>query len=166
MTDSIFRLTNPGDTEASVGPTEKIVFNIGTVPDTTGKMVSTSFRMVTDLNPHPNPRRALNFIQDGLLGVLEVTIAGYFKAHKTTLGPRNFFNWSVEPKVNDDFRAGRIGLTLDSFSNGLLNVLPTVGLSGTGYMLSEIFVDDVEDPRDEVPFIAKFFRNGRITVVP
>jgi len=165
MTDSIFRLTNPLDTEASVGNTEKIIFNTGTIPDNTGKHVRTSFEMVTDLNSHPNPQRALNFIQDSLLGILEVTVAGYFINHTNTLGPRNLFNWSVDGKENDDFINGRFGLTIDSFSNGLLNVIPTTGFNGTGYMLSSIFVEDVEDPRTEVPFIAKFFRNGSISVV-
>lgn len=166
MVDSIFRLTSSGDTEGSVANSEKIIFNTGTVPDNTGRHVRTSFEMLTDLNPHPNPRRALNFIQDSLLGVIEVTIAGYFIAHKTTLGPKNLYNWSIQDKQNTDFINGRFGLTIDSFANGLLNVVPTVGVNGTGYMLSSIFVDDVEDPRTEVPFIAKFFRNGSIAVVP
>ena len=67
MVDSIFRLTNPGDTEASVGSTEKIIFNSGSVPDSTGRLITTSFRMASDLNPHPNPDTALNQIQDSLL---------------------------------------------------------------------------------------------------
>jgi len=165
MVDSIFRLTNAVDTEATVGPTEKIIFNTGTTPDSTGRQVSTSFEMITDLNPHPNPRRKLNFIQDSLLGVVEVTIVGYFIQHKTTLGPRNLFNWEVDDKQNSNFQNGRFGLTVDSFSNGLLNVVPTIGKNGTGYMLSSIFVEDVEDPRDKVSFIAKFLRNGTITTV-
>ena len=42
MADTIFRLTNPGDTEASVGASEKIIFNTGTIPDTTGRLVRPS----------------------------------------------------------------------------------------------------------------------------
>lgn len=159
MADTIFRLTNPGDTEASVGATEKIIFNTGTVPDSTGKLVSTSFRMVSDLNPHSNPDIALNQIQDSLLGVVEVTVAGYFVDHNATEGPANLYNWSVDPDVNDDFRKGRFGVTLATMA-GILDIIPTTGLNGIGYMLSEIFVDDVEDPRTKVPFIAKFFLNG------
>ncbi len=114
LVDTIFRLTNPGDTEASVGATEKIIFNAGSVPDSTGKMITTSFRMVSDLNPHPNPDTQLNQIQDSLLGVVEVTVAGYFVDHNNTLGPRNLYNWSVDEDVNDDFRKGRFGLTLST----------------------------------------------------
>ena len=166
MVDSIFRLTVSGDTESSVGPNEKIIFNTGAVPDSTGRLITTSFRMASDLNPHPNPDVALNQIQDSLLGVVEVIVAGYFVNHNATKGPANLYNWSVDPDVNSDFRKGRFGLDLATMGQ-ILSLIPTVGLNGTGYMLSEIEVIDVEDPRTEVGFIAKFFRNGVITnVVP
>lgn len=164
MADTIFRLTIPTDTEANVGSGEKIIFNTGIVPDSTGRLIRTSFRMASDLNPHPNPDTPLNQIQDSLLGVVEVTIAGYFVNHNATKGPANLYNWSVDPDVNDDFRKGRFGVTLATMA-GILSLIPTTGLNGTGYMLSEIFVEDVEDPRTEVGFIAKFFRNGVITNV-
>ena len=160
MVDTIFRLTNPGDTEANVADTEKIVFNSGAVPDSTGKLVHTGFRMVSDLNPHPNPDTALNQIQDSLLGVVEVTITGYFRDRFNTLGPRNFYNWSVDEDVNDDFRKGKFGLILASM-NGILSLTPTTGLTGIGYMLAEVDVQDVEDPSDEIPFIARLFLNGK-----
>ena len=115
--------------------------------------------MVSDLYPHPNPDIALNQIQDSLLGVVEVTIAGYFVNHNATIGPANLYNWSVDPDVNDDFRKGRFGATLATMA-GILDIIPTVGLNGIGYMLSEVFVDDIEYPRTEVPFIVKFFLNG------
>ena len=137
MTDTIFRLTNPGDTEANVGASEKIVFNSGTIPDSTGNLVTTGFRMTSDLNPHPNPDIKLTQIQDSLLGVVEVTVAGYFVDHNNTLGPRNLYNWSVDEDVNDDFRKGRFGLTLSTMS-GILSLVPTTGLNGLGYMFSEI----------------------------
>lgn len=159
MVDTIFRFTNSGDTESGLANTERIIFNTGAVPDSTGKLVRTSFRMVSDLNPHPNPDIALNQIQDSLLGVVEVTIAGYFVNHNATLGPKNLYNWSVDPDVNDDFRKGRFGTILATMG-GILDITPTTGLNGIGYMLSEVFVDDVESPRTEVPFIVKFLLNG------
>ena len=164
MADTIFRLTSSGDTESSVGSAEKIIFNTGTVPDSTGKLITTRFRMVSDLNPHANPDVQLNQIQDSLLGVVEVTVAGYFVNHNNTLGPKNLYNWSVDADVNDDFRKGRFGLTLASM-NGILNVIPTTGLGGKGYMLADVDVVDVEDPRTEVGFIAKFFLNGTVSNV-
>lgn len=164
MVDTIFRLTNPGDTEANVGNSEKIIFNSDGVPDSTGRLVTPSFRMVSDLNPHPNPDTKLNPIQDSLLGVVEVTVSGYFVDHNNTIGPKNLYNWSVDEDVNNDFQFGRFGLSLATMA-GILNVTPTVGINGTGYMLSEIEVIDLENPRTEVGFIAKFLRNGTITTV-
>lgn len=159
MADTLFRLTNPGDTEASVSDTEKIIFNSGSVPDSTGRIITTSFRMASDLNPHPNPDTALNQIQDSLLGVVEVIVAGYFVNHNATKGPANLYNWSVDPDTNDDFRKGRFGATLATMA-GILDIIPTTGFNGIGYMLSEIEVIDVEDPRTQVGFIAKFLLNG------
>ncbi len=159
MPDTIFRLTNPSDTEASVGSTEKIIFNSGSVPDSTGRLITTSFRMVSDLNSHPNPDTPLNQIQDSLLGVVEVIVAGYFIDHNATKGPANLYNWSVDPDVNDNFRKGRFGLNLATMAE-ILSVIPTMGLNGIGYMLSDVEVIDIEEPRTEVGFIAKFFLNG------
>lgn len=164
MADTIFRLTASDDTEGSVGATEKIIFNTGSVPDNTGRLIRTSFRMASDLNPHANPDVAGVPIQDALLGVTEVTVAGYFVDHNNTIGPKNLFNWSVDPDVNVNFRRGRFGLSLATMA-GLLDVVPTVGLDGIGYMLSEVFCEDVEDPRTEIGFIAKFLRSGKVSPV-
>ena len=159
----MFRFTSTGDTFGSITSANKIEFLPGSVPDSTGRNIKTDFKMRRDVNPHPNPRRALNKIQDSLLGMMEVTVTGYFVDRATTLGPKNFFNWNVEVGMNDDFPWGRFGLTLDSFASGLLNVTPTILL---GYILYDIVVEDVEKPRDEVPFVAKFYRNGTIAVIP
>ena len=159
MADTLFRFTVDTDTIVGLNDANKIEFNPGAVPDSTGRMVATSFRMASDLNPHPNPDTQLNQIQDSLLGVVEVTVAGYFVDHNATLGPQNLYNWSIDPDVNDDFRKGRFGISIASM-NGILNLTPTPGLNGTGYMLSEIDVIDYEHPRNEVGFTAKFFLNG------
>ena len=164
MADTIFRFTSPGDTIGSIADSEKIEFNTGTIPDNTGRLVAPSFRMASDLNPHPNPDTKLNPIQDSLLGVVEVIVSGYFVDHNNTIGPKNLYNWSVDEDVNDDFQFGRFGLSLATMA-GILNVTPTVGINGTGYMLSEIEVIDIETPRTQVGFIAKFLRNGTITIV-
>lgn len=162
MVDQIFRFTNAGDTIGSIGSTEKIEFNTGTVPDSTGRTVQTSFRMSRDTNIHPNPRRVQDQIQDSLLGLTEVTVAGYFTTRATTLGPRNLFNFSVGSSQNTDFPIGRFGLVLDSFSNGLLSLTPDDTPNTFGYILTEIDVQEIEKPRDKVPFIARFYRNGDV----
>ena len=122
MTDAIYRFTSPGDTFGGIGSGEKIEFLPGAVPDSTGRNIKTDFHMRRDINPHPNPRRKLNKIQDSLLGMMEVTVTGYFVDRATTVGPKNLFNWQVEDAVNNTFEWGRFGITLDSFAAGLLNV--------------------------------------------
>jgi hypothetical protein len=159
----LFRFTSITDTIATLPITEKIEFNLGTVPDNTGKLTFPSFRMSRDVNIHPNPRRALDQVQDSLLGLLDVRLSGYFISHSTTLGPRNLFNWQVDPATNDELPFGRFGLVLNSLSNGLLNVQPT---STTGYILYNAEVNDLEDPRDEVSFNVQLYRNGAITNAP
>ena len=159
----IFRFTNDGDTLQNIDDTEKIEFNLGTAPDNTGRLTFPSFKMSRDVNIHPNPRRSLDQIQDSLLGLLDVKLSGYFVDHKNTLGPRNFYNWQVEPATTPDFPFGRFGLQLSSFAKSLLDVTP---LSTTGYILYDVEVDDVEDPRDEAQFTAQLYRNGSISVIP
>ena len=156
---AVFRVTSSGDTEASVGSSEKIEFNGGAVPDSTGKLVATGFRAIRDLSFHPNPRRALTKIQDNLLGTLEITVTGYFVDHDGTTAPTNFFNWSKDPAQNSDFEFGRFGLRLDDFAGGLLNLTPSATI---GYIMYDVDIQDSESPRDEVGFIARFYRNGSI----
>lgn len=161
MVDTIFRFTNAGDTIGSIASTEKIEFNQGTVPDATGRTLSTKFRMTRDVNIHPNPRRKLDQIQDSLLGIVDVWLTGYFVNRSITEGPINLYNWQQESAVselpNKDFPFGRFGLVIDNYASGLLNETPTATL---GYILYEIEVEDVENPRDKMPFLAKFYLNG------
>ena len=158
----LFRFTNPGDTLAGLADSEKIEYNLGTVPDDTGRLIANTFRMSRDVNIHPNPRRALDQVQDSLLGLLEVVLNGYFVQHSVTLGPKNLFNWQVDPATNSNFPFRRFGLQLNGSFNALLNLTPT---TTTGYILYDVEVDDVEDPRDEVQFKANLYRNGDISTV-
>ena len=158
----LYRFTDLTDTLANLDDTEKIEFNLGTAPDNTGRMTFPSFRMSRDVNIHPNPRRSLDQIQDSLLGLLDVRLSGYFVDHKNTLGPKNLYNWQVEPATNANFPFGRFGLQLSSFAKSLLDVKP---LTTTGYILYDVEVQDVEDPRDKVPFNCQLYRNGSISVV-
>ena len=163
MVESIFRFTNTGDAVGTIADTEIIEFNLisSIKPDGTASLVAPSFRMARDINFHPNPRRKLDPIQDSLLGILDVEVSGYFVDHNNTLGPRNLYNWSVGEGDNDDFPVGRWGMDLSSFG-GLLSLTPS---STEGYYLYDIDVQDVEDPRTEVPFIARFYRSGEIPEV-
>ena len=162
----LYRFTEVGDTLESILDSEKIEFNAGSAPDDTGRLIANKFKMSRDINIHPNPRRALDQIQDSLLGLLDVTLNGYFVSHSVTLGPKNFFNWQVDPATNENYPFCRFGLQLNNFDAtggvGLLNLTPT---TTTGYLLYDVEVDDVEDPRDEVIFRAQLYRNGSISTV-
>jgi len=58
---------------------------------------------------------------------------------------------------------GRFGIQIDSFAGGLLNETPTAIL---GYILYDVDVQDVDNPRDKVPFTAKFYLNGTPAIKP
>ncbi len=173
VTDAIlFRFTNSGDALATLASTEVIEFNIATTtdkPDSTGRLTIPSFHMARDVNIHPNPRRRLDQIQDSLLGIFDVTLAGYFVGHQATLGPKNLANWQIEEAITNEFNAGRFGLQLASF-NSILNLTPlgkTLNQGDeAGYVLYDIVVSDVDKPRDKVPFTIKLYRNGDINVIP
>lgn len=158
----LFRFTSPSDTISNIADTEKIEFNTGAAPDDTGRLIANKFKMSRDINIHPNPRRALDQVQDSLLGLLDITLNGYFVNHSLTLGPKNLFNWQVDPATNSNFPFGRFGLQLNNFAGGLLGLIPS---ETTGYLLYDVEVDDVEDPRDEVIFKAQLYRNGDISTV-
>ncbi len=158
---SIFRIDANGDTEVTARAANQIIeFNgTGLLPDSTGKATGTGFHETRDINFHPNPRRALDQLQDGFLGVLEVTVTGYFKDHDATQGPAKFLNWGKEPAMTAALKWGRFGLRLDDFAGGALDLTPS---TTTGYVLWDVEVIDAESPRDQVSFIAKLYRNGTI----
>jgi len=173
VTDAIlFRFTDSSDTLATLGDSEKIEFNIASStnqPDDTARLIIPRFHMARDVNIHPNPRRRLDQIQDSLLGIFDITLAGYFVGHQTTLGPKNLMNWQIEEAINNEFNAGRFGLQLASF-NSILNLTPlgkTLDQGDeAGYVLYDIDVSDIDRPRDKVPFTVKLYRNGDINVIP
>jgi len=160
LVDTLFRFTTGETTDiGALADTEKIEFNSGSVPDAFGRTISCRFRMTRDINVHPNPRRELDQIQDSLLGVLDVWVTGYFVNRSITKGPINLYNWSRERATSPpQYPFGRFGLIIDNFASGLLNETPN---STRGYILYDIDVQDVDNPRDKMPFTAKFYLNGK-----
>lgn len=153
---AIFRVTNPGDTETSVGAGDKIQFNGGTVPDLFGHMVTTSWHALRDISVHPNPNKALNVVQDGRLGTIEVILAGYFTRPVQSGGKINFYDWMSDPATsNPNFRYGRFGIRIDDLSE--IDLTPS---SSRGYILYDVYVERVPDSPNEVGFIAKLYRTS------
>lgn len=155
---AIFRIDTVGQTESNAP--EKIEFEGGAVPDSTGKILTTSFRMKRDVNPHPNPRRALTKWQDSLLGVMEVTITGYFTNKTNTTGPKQFFDWQNEGATNASAEVGQFGIRVDDFGAGVIDLVP---IATDGYILHDIEVVAAESPRGTLGFIARLYRNGTIS---
>lgn len=154
---AIYRVTSPGENESNVGPGEKIEFNGGNVPDLFGKMVNTSWHSIRDISVHPNPNKALNVIQDGRLGTIEVILAGYFTRPRTSDGKGILFDWMTEPATsNPNFRFGRYGIRIDDLTEANLN--PD---ANRGYILYDVFVERVPDSPNEVGFIAKLYRTSK-----
>lgn len=159
-TGVIFRTDAAGETETTARTAgELIEFNGGAAPDSTGRLVATGFRMIRDVSPHPNPKRALTKWQDNLLGTMELVLTGYFVDHDTTAGPLKFFNWQKEVGQNASLPFGRFGIRLDDFGSGTLDLTPS---AVAAYLLVDVDIQDVESPRDEVSFVARFVRNGTI----
>jgi len=155
---AIFRIATSGDTEATARTAKDIIeFDGGSVPDQTGSMVETDIRWKRDVNPHPNPRRSMTKWQDGKLGIIEVTIAGYFTDKTNTVGPHLFHNWQVESGTNASLPWGRWGIRVDDFSTATINLVPT---STEAYLLHDAYVTARETDRGTLGFIAKFYRNG------
>ena len=149
----IYRLDGPGGNEGNAP--EKIEFNLGLVPDATGRNVNSFWDAKRDVSIHPNPNKNLSIIQDGKLGTIEVTIAGYFVDPPGTGGKGLLFSWSTESADNDDYPFGRFGIRIDDLAEVNLNPDQT-----RGYILHDVHCERVEDSPDEVMFIAKLYRNG------
>lgn len=153
---ALFRLTTAGQTEATVGSTEKVEFNDGVVPDANGQLVSSSFEMNEDLSFHPNPNRHLTQIQDGKLGTIHVVLAGYIKAPASSLIAINFYNWMKQDKTNSAFPFGRFGLRVNDFPDQI-NLTPS---ATAGYILHYTYWERPEDYAGIATMIAKLYRNG------
>lgn len=152
----IFRVTGSGDNELNVS--DKIEFNTGGVPDANANQVFTSWHMVRDLSPHPNPNTALTEQQDGLLGTFEIVIAGYFKNPTTESSGTRLQSWQAQAgTVDNAFDKGRWGLRIDDMPE--LNLTPSATI---GYLLYDVYVERPEDSINEKRFILKLVRNGAI----
>ncbi len=152
----IFRVTGAGDNETNVS--DKIEFNTGGVPDANAKMTYSSWQMIRDVSPHPNPNTALTEMQDGLLGTFEITVAGYFLQPLTEVSGALLQTWQAQPgTIDTHFDKGRWGLRMDDMQE--LNLSPSATI---GYLLYDVYVERPDDAVNEKRFILKFYRNGAI----
>lgn len=156
----IFRIDSVGQNESTVPGGNKIEFNLGTVPDARGNVVSSNCHYVRDVSMHPNPKRSLNILQDGGLGTKEITVIGYFTdpINASANGMTLFDAWMRNKATNASLPYGRFGLRLDDFNTH--NFTPTA--SG-GYILYDVYAERIEDSPNEIMFIAKLYLNNPLT---
>lgn len=157
---AIWRATTAqGGTEAAALSANKIEFSTGAaVPDARGKMTSSNVHFMRDVSIHPHPKRNLNRVQDGLLGIKEVSVVGYFTEPDSAGGIANLNNWMIAAAIVDTtFPEGRFGLRIDDM--GQFDLTPSVG---TGYLLYDVFIDRIEGSPNEASFICKLYLNGAV----
>lgn len=155
---AIFRIDSAGQTEATANAAGQVIeFNGGLVPDNTGRIVEPGLAWARGVNFHPNPRRPLDKIQDGLLSFKEVILSGHTNLHNATVIPDKLDEWFREPATNASLPFGRFGVRSDGFGTASINLTPN---ATQGYILYEGQATDVETPKDQVSIIAKLYRNG------
>lgn len=156
---SIFRIDTVGDTESDARTASQIVeFNgTGLTPDDQSFIESLEVHYIEDVSIHPNPNRHLSQIQDGKLGMIELTLRGTMTTPNTALAIQVFNNWMIQDKTNSSLAFGRFGLRYDNMSQ--LNLTP----SGTiGYILYDFIIKDVEEFQDKAVWEARLYRNGSV----
>lgn len=159
---AIFRLDTTGTTESNAPANNVIEFNSGAIPDDLGRVVSSNVIWTRDVAMHPNPKRALNILQDTLAGTKEVTVIGYFRdpisASGVNSGLEILDRWMDEKATNTSLKFGRFGLRLNDFP--INTKTPT---ATQGYILHSLYAERPEDSPDDVEFIAKLFWNNPTT---
>lgn len=151
---ALFRLTNAGDTEASVASTEKVEFGDGAVtPDAFGKIGGGDSEFELDIGIADNAVPASDdspssgvLSEKQYLGAFNkrIVVVGYFTRRSTSTGPDNLIKWGEEDQEPTDFPEGNIGLRLDTFDS--FDLVPT---STNGYYLDN--VKFILDPKKKTP---------------
>jgi len=157
-TGAIYRITTTGDTEATAKTGNQIIeFGTGAdTPDAKSFIETVNIRWIEDTSVHPNPNKALNNIQDGLLNTREVTIRGWFEDPDNATGPARISTWMKDAKTNTSLPNGRFGLRVDDFST-ILDQTPS---ATTGYILFDAELDIPPDHPFECNFTLHFYMTG------
>jgi hypothetical protein len=158
-TASIFRIDSNGDTESDARTANQIVEFNGTSlnPDDRSFVESLEVHYINDISIHPNPNRHLSQIQDGKLGLIELTIKGSFTTPDSATAIARFNNWMIQDKTNSSLVYGRFGLRYDNMSQ--LDLTPSTTI---GYILYDFIVKDVEEFQNKAVWEARLYRNGAI----
>ena len=155
----IYRYTNLGDDWANVGFTDKIEFDTGAVPDTTGHVVSTTGKITRSLQQNPKPRsNNADEIQDNGVSQISMTIAGYIENVPASVIEAQFITWMINDNTSTNFPFGRFGIHF--FDRSAWNTAPVTGVStGHGFLIEDVEISTVEG-FPITRFIVKLRYNG------
>lgn len=158
-TASIYRIDTSGQTEINAegfSPSQTIEFNTGaTTPDALSFLESYFVHWVEDVSQHKNPKKALDKLQDGLLGTRELVLSGWFENPDTSAGLVKLADWMGDPKTNASLPFGRFGVRVDDISN--LDIVPSATV---GWLLHDVVLDIPPDHPYECNFTIKLWLNG------
>ena len=163
-TASVYRITSNGQTESNARSLNQIIeFNTGaTNPDGRSFLESFSNHWMEDISEHPNPKKALNKLQDALLGKRELILNGWFEDPDNAFAIVVLANWMNDPKTNASLPAGRFGVRIDDMTD--IDVDPPTAT--TAYLLYDAVVEVPPDHPFEANFTLKFWLNGLQPVLP
>ncbi len=167
---SVYRFTTDGQTETALLEGEKVEFDTSatngapTIPDALSHVESIKVKMekIHTEQPIPGSNDPIN-IQDTGLGVITVTLTGYFdESAGTAKGIDDIATWMVEANQSVALFKGRFGLRMDERPE--FNAKPDgTAPNARGYNLISFDVGDIttEFP-SHIPFVLVLQYNGDI----
>jgi hypothetical protein len=155
-TASLFRIDTTGQTETTAEAAGNTVeFNGGTTPDAKSFLETARAQWVEDISEHPNPKKALNNLQDGLLKHRELVLTGWFEDPNNASGIAKLGTFMKDAKTNASLPFGRFGVRIDDIS--VWNQTPSASV---GYILYDVDIHIPEDHPYEANFTIKLWMNG------
>lgn len=135
----IWRSTNPQSGSESAAGTDKIEFDIGSVPDNTGHVSDTEIHMGRDVSENPKPKsNDPNELQDNGFGTLEYTITGFIENPINSGVAAKIRDWLREDLTDSKFLYGRFGIRMDDNPSFKVTPSTTYGLMLTDFRFTRI----------------------------
>jgi len=153
---AIFRVTNTGDTEASVSADEKILFNPTSEGGDDSLMFSTDIFYRNSIPENPKVQGQINEVQDmGLDGVdVSLTTKQLNSSNNSAGSVMDILRkWLIEDKTSPTFLKGRFGLRLDDIP--IFNNTPTGPPNSpfAGYVLATVRFNRPQDMKNKADVV-------------
>ena len=155
----IWRSTTPQSGSEAAAGSDKIEFDIGSVPDNTGHIADTEIHMGRDTSENPKPKsNNPNELQDNGLGTLEYTITGFIENPINSQVAAKIRDWMREAGTDSKFAYGRFGIRMDD--NPAFKVTPATTY---GLLLTDFKFTRIGEWQYRAAFVATLRFNGAIT---